>query len=431
MKTRIGRLLVRADLVTESQLARALEVQNFAGGRIGTLLLERGVLGEDDLGRALALQHGCEYVSWNTLSGLPRETLAVLPIRFALKHNAIPFECGVGNVKMALRDPADLHALDELAFVTGRRVFASVAPEVRIFQALEKYYGKSRSPRYAIVAEKLSRLQKVAAAPRASAPPPAPEFFADKAATPAVNEPSSAPKPPTPPTPGAWTPFLASLPEPESPGEPEGIPWDDTTGSRHRPKPENLPPPAPFEEAEAFEFSAFEPARGEPLRVPFPSPPEEGFDQVLAATTRDAIAGAVLAALVRRFPGAAIFSSGSEGVTGWDAAGKDVNPSALRSFSVSWNEPSVFLTARISRDFYVGPLPSLPGHDQLAAALGGWPGEGIVQPVFIGEKPVAFLYASSPSPGAFSAWDLAFIRRLCDAASMAFANAIRLKKGEI
>jgi len=431
LKTRIGQLLVRAELVTESQLARALEVQNFAGGRIGTLLLEGGALGEDDLGKALALQQGCEYVSWNTLSVLPLETLAVLPARFALKHNAIPYERGEGHVRMALRDPGDLGALDELAFVAGRRVLASVAPEVRIYQALEKHYGKLRAPRYAILAERLSRLKKAAAAPRASPQPPPPGFFADRAATPAVNEPPSAPKSPTAPTPGAWTPFLAALPEPEGPGESGGIPWDDTTGSRSRPKPENLPPPAPFEEAEAFEFSAFEPARAEPPHGSFPPPPEEGFDQVLATTDQDAVAVAVLAALVRRFPSAAIFSSRSEGVTGWDAAGKDVNPSALRSFSVSWDEPSVFLTARISRDFYVGPLPSLPRHDQLAAALGGWPGEGIIRPVFIGERPVAFLYASSPSPGAFSAWDLAFIRRLCDAASTAFANAIRLKKGEI
>ncbi len=431
MKTRIGHLLVRADLVTESQLARALEVQHVTGGRIGTLLLERGALGEDDLGKALALQQGCEYVSWNSLSILPLETLAVLPSRFALKHNAIPYECGEGHVKMALRDPGDLGGLDEVAFVTGRRVFASVAPEVRIYQALEKHYGKLRAPRYAILAERLSRLKKVAAAPRASGQPPAPKFFVDRAATPAVNESPSAPKSPTVPTPGAWTSFLAALPEPERPGESEDIPWDDTTGSRSRPKTENLPPPAPFEEAEAFEFAAFEPAQVEPLQESFPPPPEESFDQVLAATNRDATAGAVLAALVRRFPSAAIFSSHSEGVTGWDAAGKDVNPSALRSFSVSWNEPSVFLTARISRDFYVGPLPSLPRHDQLAVALGGWPGEGIVQPVFIGEKPVAFLYASSPSPGAFSAWDLAFFRRLRDAASTALANAIRLKKGEI
>lgn len=44
MKTRIGHLLTRANLVSEAQLARTLEVQNFAGGRIGTLLLERGIL---------------------------------------------------------------------------------------------------------------------------------------------------------------------------------------------------------------------------------------------------------------------------------------------------------------------------------------------------------------------------------------------------
>jgi GAF domain-containing protein len=67
----------------------------------------------------------------------------------------------------------------------------------------------------------------------------------------------------------------------------------------------------------------------------------------------------------------------------------------------------------------------------LVAALGDWPGECLVQPVFLGEKPVAFLYVSSPSPGSFSASDLAYVRGLCDAASVALANAIRLKKEEI
>ena len=60
--TRLGQLLVRADLVSENHLARALGVQHFAGGRIGTLLLERGALEEDDLGRTLAQQHGRDYV---------------------------------------------------------------------------------------------------------------------------------------------------------------------------------------------------------------------------------------------------------------------------------------------------------------------------------------------------------------------------------
>src|ERR1700693_1241246 len=120
MKTRIGHLLTRANLVSEAQLASALEVQHFAGGRIGTLLLERGILSEEDLGKTLALQHGCGYVSWSVLADLSPETLAVLPGRFALKHFAVPYERGEGYVKMALRDPGDLRIFDELVFVTGR-----------------------------------------------------------------------------------------------------------------------------------------------------------------------------------------------------------------------------------------------------------------------------------------------------------------------
>jgi hypothetical protein len=188
---------------------------------------------------------------------------------------------------------------------------------------------------------------------------------------------------------------------------------------------------APVNEDETLEPAIPDTPSEEPLQGSSSSPSDAGFDRILAETERDAIAGAVLAALVPRFPGAAILSSRSGGVTGWAAAGKDADPAALRSFSVSWTEPSVFLNARLSRDFYLGPLPSLRCHDRLAAALGDWPGECLVQPVFLGEKPVAFLYVSSSSAGSFSVSDVAYVHELCDAASIALANAIRLKKGEI
>jgi GAF domain-containing protein len=89
------------------------------------------------------------------------------------------------------------------------------------------------------------------------------------------------------------------------------------------------------------------------------------------------------------------------------------------------------MNARLSRVFYLGPLPVLPRHDQLAAALGGWPGECVVQPVFIGERPIAFLLATVSQPGAVTAEDLDFLRELSDAAASAFAKAIRLRKREI
>jgi hypothetical protein len=434
MRTPIGQLLVRDDLVSEAQLARALEVQNFAGGRIGTLLMERGVLGEDNLGRMLALQHECGYVPWSALAEIPGETIAVVPARFALKHCAVPYERGEGYVKMALRDPSDLRILDELVFVTGRKVLVGVAPEVRIYQALEKYYGKLRAARYAALAEKLSRPR--AAPIRPAAPPPPPDFFAGFApASPLASDAGREPvepgaEIPSEEQPAGWASFLSPGSEPASSAEPEGIAWEDTTGTRSKKRPET--PPAPFEEAAAFDFSSsFDALKDSPAPTPAPRVAEEGFSQILSATERDAIADAVLEALVRRFSRAAIFSSRSDGVSGWAAAGSPVNRAALRAFAASWTEPSVFLNARLSRTFYLGPLPPLPRHDELAAALGGWPGECLVHPVLIREKPVAFLLAAAAEPGSVTADDLAYVRELAEAASSALANAIQLKKKEI
>jgi hypothetical protein len=172
---KLGQLLVQAELVTENNLARALGVQNFAGGRLGTLLLERGSVDEDGLGNTLALQHGCEYVPWRVLGDIPAVTIAALPAKFAIKHGAVPYERGENYLKLALRDPGDLRILDELFFVTGRKVFAGVAPEVRIYQALEKYYEERRTPRFVILADKLARQSR--ASRGLGAPPPPPEFF--------------------------------------------------------------------------------------------------------------------------------------------------------------------------------------------------------------------------------------------------------------
>jgi hypothetical protein len=209
---------------------------------------------------------------------------------------------------------------------------------------------------------------------------------------------------------------------------PDAIPWEDATGGQSKPSAADSAeflPPESIEEMVPFEDAPFDSSEA------FPGAPEEGFPGVAAATERDAIADAVLEALTRRFTHAAIFSSRSDGVAGWVAAGDHVDPTGVRRFSASWTEPSVFLNARLSRTFYLGPLPSLPRHDRLAAALGGWPGECVVQPVFIGERPVAFLLVTASRPGAVTAEDLGYLRDLAETASSAFENAIRLKKREI
>ncbi len=462
---RLGQLLLRADLVTENDLARALGVQQFAGGRIGTLLLERGSVSEDDLGRTLAQQHGCEYAAWNLLADVPGAVIAALPAKFAIRHAAVPYDRPEGSLRCVLRDPADLRILDELFFVTGRKIVAAVAPEARIYQALEKYYGERRTPRFAILAEKLSR---PARAPKAAAPAPPPQFFEESQRAPApLPEPqeiwgdgadaelsAGAPiiqtwKVPDPH--GGW----AGTSSPKSARlstEIEAISWEEmppspslwtaegpSAGAAAADVPPEAPasPSGPAAVAEPFPPGAAPrgavapppPTRPGAKRPPIPAAAD--FPGVSGAGDRDAVAAAALRALETRFPRVAILAARPDGVAGWAAGGAlNRDQRRVRELRIPWSEPSVFLNVRLSRSFYLGPLLKLPRHEALAEALGAWPEECAVQPILIKEKPVAFFYVESPRDG-ITPLDLVFLRELAVAASAGFSSAIRLKKKEI
>src|SRR6202162_1486185 len=238
---RIGQILVSLGTTTENNIARALGVQGFAGGRLGTLLLERGSISEDELGEALSQQHGRPYVPWAVLGEVPPDVIASLPAKFAIRHAAIPFERGENYLKIALRDPSDLRILDELFFVTGRKILPSVAPETRIYQALEKYYGERRTPRYAILGEKLSRT--IRRKTRGGGPPPPPDFF------------PSGHRPVPPPAPhDVW----GDAAESEGPAPPImqrwKIPEEPATPWLHHPaRADKAAPPIPEEEAITWE----------------------------------------------------------------------------------------------------------------------------------------------------------------------------------
>ncbi len=464
---RLGQLLLRADLVTENDLARALGVQQFAGGRIGTLLLERGSVSEDDLGRTLAQQHGCEYASWNLLSDIPGAVIAALPAKFAIRHAAVPYDRLEGSLRCVLRDPADLRILDELFFVTGRKIMPAVAPEARIYQALEKYYGERRTPRFAILAEKLSRPARTS---KPATPDPPPQFFPDVARPAAplpepqeiwgdgadaelssgppiiqtwkVPDPhggwagTSSPKSARmsteieaisweemPPSPSLWTPDAsppgASAPPVEPPSERPAAP-PSAYGAV-------IPPPAPAAVPRGAVTPPADARSADRPRVPAAS----DFPEVSGASDRDAVAAAALRALETRFPRVAILAARAEGVAGWAAAGAVAGDHQhLRELKIPWSEPSVFLNVRLSRSFYLGPLLNLPRHEALAEALGAWPEECAVQPILIKDKPVAFFYVESPRDG-ITPLDLVFLRELAGAASTGFAAAIRMKKKEI
>lgn len=218
----------------------------------------------------------------------------------------------------------------------------------------------------------------------------------------------------------------------------ESIPWEE------------VPPQAPWqprgEDSRARPSAGVSgarrpatPRRPAPSSEPAPPPPPQragipspsDFAAILGARQRDEIFDAALKILARRFRKSAILAVRPNGVVGWAGSGERVRAEALKALDLPWSEPSLFLNVRMSRAFYLGPLPPLPRHKDLADALGGWPVECLVQPVLMRDKTVAFLYVESASPQGATPADLTFVRELAGASAAALAASIRLKKKQV
>lgn len=154
---KLGQLLVARGWITVQQLTRALQNQNSVGGRLGTCLLEMDVLGEDLLARSLSEQLGVPAAVIEDLRGIPDEVLRLIPEKLARRCRAIPFRLAGGRLDVATQDPRNLVCQDEIAFACGRRVKVHVLHELRIFEALQRYYGEECPPRYTLLLDRLNR----------------------------------------------------------------------------------------------------------------------------------------------------------------------------------------------------------------------------------------------------------------------------------
>src|SRR5262249_55088878 len=116
-------------------------------------------LDEETLGETLASILGVPYADFETLSKVPYSVVRALPARLVEKHKVIPLKIEGKTLHLAMIDPKNLLALDEISFVTGYRLVPWLSPEVRVLQVLEKYYNMPRTQRYTTLARELSRLR--------------------------------------------------------------------------------------------------------------------------------------------------------------------------------------------------------------------------------------------------------------------------------
>src|SRR5574340_91583 len=137
-RDRLGELLLRAGVITEDQLFDALAYQQEHGGKLGQVLVGNLVADEDAIARALADQKGLDHVS---LAAFPvdREAAALVPARVAKRAMIIPIGFRDGALLLAMADPLDVEAIDDVHLRTKRDIVPVVATPAQIEYAIEKF----------------------------------------------------------------------------------------------------------------------------------------------------------------------------------------------------------------------------------------------------------------------------------------------------
>src|SRR3954468_25105333 len=145
---RLGEMLVRDGRLTEAQLKQSLAFQAKDGGRLGTVLVEHGLVDLEALTVYLGLELGIPIATGAMPERAKRGAVRLLPPQIAFKHKCVPLVVQDRQLIAAIEDPHDFATLEALNQITGYRVLPRVAPEVRIYYYIERYYGVARPARY-------------------------------------------------------------------------------------------------------------------------------------------------------------------------------------------------------------------------------------------------------------------------------------------
>jgi type IV pilus assembly protein PilB len=144
--SRLGELLVANNLITREHLARALEEQKDSSGqlRLGTILIKNGFISEQDLTSFLSKQYGVPSINLAELE-VDAAVIKIIPADIAQKYQIIPVNRAGSTLIVAMSDPSNIFAVDDIKFMTGYNVEVVVAPEAALKSAIDKFYDQSAS----------------------------------------------------------------------------------------------------------------------------------------------------------------------------------------------------------------------------------------------------------------------------------------------
>ncbi len=475
---RLGEMLVREGQLTRQQLQQALKVHGLLGDRLGTTLLEEGLIAENVLLDALGRQRSTRTVSAAELAEIPAEVVRLIPARLAERYGVVPFHLKGRTLSVASMNAGDLLKEDEIGFLTSCMVRTCIALELRIHEALERYYRIAGPPRHGALARRLGT--GAVGAPRrpvsAGSASPTPAAARVPAAPPAAARPVAATatprarSQPVPATGRERPPAPAPRPQPrfiELDDEDAALLGQSASESSEWSPPSDEPVilepvPLPWLAREtAVEepgtavavaepgtaVAVAEPAAPAPSAPPPPEtadPPEDGetdgddasLEERLRraasglkdAEIRDDIADVLLEFCEAFFRRRLVLVVRKDHIVGWRGEGEGVERERVRAIEIPAHDPSVFLGVTGAGSFWLGSLPPLDANRLLIDGLGGTqPRDCLVLPVILKSRVVCYLYGDNLD-GSVSGAPIAELRRLVAKAGLAFQVYIMKNK---
>ncbi len=140
MPVRIGELLLKERRITPEQLQEALNYQKLNGGKLGHNLVKMGVVRDEEITGLLSKQYGVPSINLSQFEIDPT-VIKLIPSETAQKYQIVPLSRAGATLTIAMTDPTNVFAMDDIKFMTGYNVEPVVASETSVTEAIQKYYA--------------------------------------------------------------------------------------------------------------------------------------------------------------------------------------------------------------------------------------------------------------------------------------------------
>jgi type IV pilus assembly protein PilB len=144
MPVKLGELLLKENMVTPQQLQEALGHQKMNGGKLGRAFVHLGYVRDEEITSLLSRQYGVPSINLDHFEVDPA-IIKIIPAETSRKYQILPLSRSGATLTIAMADPTNVFAMDDIKFMTGYNVEPVVASEISLEEAIEKYYGSTRS----------------------------------------------------------------------------------------------------------------------------------------------------------------------------------------------------------------------------------------------------------------------------------------------